>query len=45
MDSAYRETSKYLLKVVHTKYNLMEHMKVREEGGKGLMEARERRNL
>ena len=29
VESAYHETSKYLLQVLHSKYNLMENMKVR----------------
>ena len=28
VDSPYRETSKYLLQVLHTRYSFMEHLKV-----------------
>ncbi len=28
VDSAYKETSKYLLKTLHNSYNFMEHLKV-----------------
>ena len=28
VDSAYNETSKYLLKTLHNSYNFMEHLKV-----------------
>ena len=30
VDSAYKETSKYLLETLHTKYSFMEHLKVNQ---------------
>ena len=31
VDASYRETSKYLLQVLHTQYSFTEHLKVSEQ--------------